>query len=895
MLKNKLENFKSREIRIFISSTFRDMMKEREYLVKKIFPQLRKKFKENAVTIVEVDLRWGVLEEEAKGGKVIDICLSEVDKSRPYFIGLVGERYGWIPNELEYKKHEQIIEKFGWIKNDIAEQLSITEMEIQYGVLRNEKMWERSFFYLRDPENDESKNYKESENSDEYAKLKNLKKKIIANTSISSTDYSNLEEFGEMVFKDLSKVIAEDFPPISEQDQDVIPQLDLISKLTKIYIPDEKLIDKIKSVIAQNDKPIVITGKYGLGKSALLAHLTVNSTDKFDYIFYNFSNTNAASRNPVKLLKRFAAEIPIDTADFSDGNLVSDFESNAELLLDNIENSRKTFLIIIDDLESIRLNLSVSFINLLCYFASFENICVIVSTENETIKKRLQWQESKFIKFYCWLETNQKNFISNYLGLYSKKLMSQQIDFITKINITELPLLMKSFLNELIRYGEYETLDSQIDKFAKSQTEKEFYGIIITELEKEFIESKSDLEIILAATALTRYGILELDLFELCNTSRMNFNYILNSVLPELDVIEGRYRIQNKYLLEAIYERYLFNQEKIDAVVNQIVKVISERGKTIGNLVNEDTNDIGYLLSISEDQETITEYLSEMNMVWWLYHEDIHLLMKIWFKVLNLINPVEIYTTETITNFFNEMNGGEENRFQNFLGLRNFAHILEVLNCYDGAKNIYKYLLEYIVQPLDTDIDIQSVKVRIEYSLVNTLIKIWDFDSAEENLLKIFVDYSIDQIESFPIKLFFLSQIAEVYILKQEPEKAVKFLEEVDSIFESNPNLVEGDIDESVLKAISVKMKHFESMENYEIAEELSAFLIEKVYTDKGEYSIEYLESLIENAKFQTLNEKIEDGISTFCEAEITAGELFGTNNNPFIEKISKLTKTLRI
>jgi len=48
----------SREIRVFISSTFRDMMLERDLLVKQVFPELRRKCAKRFVTFTEVDLRW---------------------------------------------------------------------------------------------------------------------------------------------------------------------------------------------------------------------------------------------------------------------------------------------------------------------------------------------------------------------------------------------------------------------------------------------------------------------------------------------------------------------------------------------------------------------------------------------------------------------------------------------------------------------------------------------------------------------------------------------------------------------------------------------------------------------------------------------------------------------
>lgn len=48
-----------RHIRVFVSSTFRDMKAERDYLVKVTFPQLRKRCESRGVVWGEVDLRWG--------------------------------------------------------------------------------------------------------------------------------------------------------------------------------------------------------------------------------------------------------------------------------------------------------------------------------------------------------------------------------------------------------------------------------------------------------------------------------------------------------------------------------------------------------------------------------------------------------------------------------------------------------------------------------------------------------------------------------------------------------------------------------------------------------------------------------------------------------------------
>ena len=89
----------SRRIRVFLSSTFQDMQAERDYLVKNTFPAIMQIARRRNVDFSVVDLRWGVTEEEAHEGKVIEICLNQIEDTRPFFIGLIGDRYGWCPIE----------------------------------------------------------------------------------------------------------------------------------------------------------------------------------------------------------------------------------------------------------------------------------------------------------------------------------------------------------------------------------------------------------------------------------------------------------------------------------------------------------------------------------------------------------------------------------------------------------------------------------------------------------------------------------------------------------------------------------------------------------------------------------------------------------------------------
>jgi len=66
-------------VRIFISSTFRDMHTERNHLVRFVFPDLKEKCRRQRVHLIDVDLRWGVREEASLDKQAIKVCFSGID------------------------------------------------------------------------------------------------------------------------------------------------------------------------------------------------------------------------------------------------------------------------------------------------------------------------------------------------------------------------------------------------------------------------------------------------------------------------------------------------------------------------------------------------------------------------------------------------------------------------------------------------------------------------------------------------------------------------------------------------------------------------------------------------------------------------------------------------
>jgi len=162
-------------IRVFVSSTFRDMQAERDHLVKVVFPALRERLERHRIYLVDIDLRWGVTVEQADNDQTLGLCLEQIDKC-DFFIGILGERYGLVPERLP----DDTINRYSWIKEYFGK--SITELEILHAALNEHPVAYQSFFYFRDPQLIESvpEAFRELfiDSPTKWEKLRDLKKRI---------------------------------------------------------------------------------------------------------------------------------------------------------------------------------------------------------------------------------------------------------------------------------------------------------------------------------------------------------------------------------------------------------------------------------------------------------------------------------------------------------------------------------------------------------------------------------------------------------------------------------------------------------------------------------------------------------------------------------------------
>ena len=153
-------------IRPFISSTFQDFQEERGYLNAHIFPELNNLCYQKGTYFAPVELRWGITKKEGDSGETISLCLNNIQRCEPFFICLVGWRYGAnrsikrpklsINDEEKYHKdwldlsflraakycgHE-------WVLDDSYQNSSVTELEIEEAAFR--KRFKYCRFYFRE-------------------------------------------------------------------------------------------------------------------------------------------------------------------------------------------------------------------------------------------------------------------------------------------------------------------------------------------------------------------------------------------------------------------------------------------------------------------------------------------------------------------------------------------------------------------------------------------------------------------------------------------------------------------------------------------------------------------------------------------------------------------------
>ena len=327
---------------VFITSTFRDMHAERDYLRNRVFPALEERLRQRRTHLDPIDLRWGVEtvaegEDHAKELLVLKVCLAEVERSRPFLIGLIGDRYGWVPPQ---ERMAAAAREAGFA-GEVAGR-SVTDLEIDYGVLSSTEQRQRCFFYLRDPlpyaqmPPEVAAQYSEQFNPEPdadkaAARLAALKQRIetrlpgrvrhyAAQWDTDKHTVTGLEAWGQQVLEDLWQELEAETAELAQQGEPTWQEAEawtleqFVEDRARNFIGRDRTLATLLALAqapAQEGHQcgVCVTGAPGAGKSALFAELYRRLHKENVFVLAHAAGISPRSAQVDAMLRRWIGEL----------------------------------------------------------------------------------------------------------------------------------------------------------------------------------------------------------------------------------------------------------------------------------------------------------------------------------------------------------------------------------------------------------------------------------------------------------------------------------------------------------------------------------------------------------------------------------------------------------
>jgi tetratricopeptide (TPR) repeat protein len=549
----------NRSVRIFISSTFRDFSTERDLLVRQVFPALRARLQERFVELLDVDLRWGITAEQAERGEVLPICLAEINRSRPYFVGLLGERYGWTPAAEAYAPG--LLEQESWLRQHLGSK-SVTELEILHGVLNNPAMAGRALFYFRAPAYAEVRggDYLPA-NALERAQQAALKDSIRAGRFPVVEDFPDPAALAERLTQDLWTVLDTAYPPEAVPDAftRVARQHDAYAApRRRLYLGGERYIDALNGAIVSHSR-ILIEGASGGGKSALLANwLSMwRVAHPQDLLHEHYLAATSDAAEPTALVRRLVNAIRRETG--AEEAVADDPQKLIESLPTWLAtaNAHATrlgcrWIIAFDGLNGL------TDLRDLRWLPGFlpERLHVVVTCLPGPVLDALNGNGSWHRIHVDPLNAAEREMLLvRYLGQYNKKLSEDQLQRVLSHPLASNPLFLRTLAEELRVFGVYEKLSARLQHYLASETVEDLFVRVLSRIEEDC--ESGQVRQAMAGMWASRSGLSEKEIQGFANLVPATWAPIRYAMSEALLETSGRLIFAHDYLRQAVTAFYL--------------------------------------------------------------------------------------------------------------------------------------------------------------------------------------------------------------------------------------------------------------------------------------------------------------------------------------------------
>lgn len=479
------------------------------------------------------------------------MCLRELQRSN-LFVGCLGERYGYAlaPDKalssVEEKERQEAFQRalkiaakeFSWINKYLDR--SITEIEMQ-DILKDESKSESSWFFLRDPyyieelPEEEKINYK-SESDTNAQKLDSLKE-TIENSQFSCLTYKRPDHFGDLIVDELKVYIDKKYPEdriMTFFEREQFRHQVYARSLTAVYLPNEELFIEVDKFVMDSkiEKPLIVSGSTGIGKSALLANWAKRHQNHHpeDIIVCHWVTCSPTATDHVQMIHRIMCEIleniqhydPSILESLSDIKYLSS-EKDREKILDEFSvwierlfsNKKITnrFILIIDGLDNIEDRDNA--LDFTWFPRSFPpGIRVITSaTDNEVHRnltlKLLRKRKCPEIQLELLNQGQIKSFIIQYLqNKHGKKLNELQELKIAESKQSGNPRFLQTMLDEICITATHDNLDTVIQKTLSAKNSSQLYEMVLSRIDLDYDpKRKGFLKAIFCLIAVSHKGL----------------------------------------------------------------------------------------------------------------------------------------------------------------------------------------------------------------------------------------------------------------------------------------------------------------------------------------------------------------------------------------------------
>jgi len=465
--------------------------------------------------------------------------------------------------------NKQFFESFPWIDKDLAAGLSITEIEMQYGVLRS-KHDIHAYFYFRSPDMKTLEEHKEKPGSIESQKLERLKNEIRQQEKYPVKYYSKVEDLGNRVEEDFKALVDRLFPQgeLSQVEKERLQHKAFLKSRTSFYISDIENNNRINSFVASDNPALVITGESGLGKSALIANwIAANEKSLDSKLIYHFIGNTSQEGDYRKITQRLINEIKDKYGLDEKKNEIIESSSNSdkqkeefEKLLGKIVDKNK-LLIVLDGINQLLEQENAKLLNWLPIFP--KNVKLIFSTLLHDATMDVFWRkEYKQLVLQPLTLEKREELIIGYLKEYGKKLLPEQVKNIAKNKKCENTLVLRTLLDELRVFGrDNELLDEQINDFLKTKDITDFFDRVLKRFENTYNNDKypSLVQELLSLISVSRDGLSEDELLNITEIPPLYWSQFYHAFYNHFVTKNGLISFGHQFLKNAVGKRYLYD------------------------------------------------------------------------------------------------------------------------------------------------------------------------------------------------------------------------------------------------------------------------------------------------------------------------------------------------